>query len=104
MSADLENLSDLALLNLKWIVKVWRRGDRNGPAFELDTSLSEEYDAHPVVLCLRELEVRGYITIAENEFSRLGWTLGADLTAAGIALAEDEDFDDHVPPEIYPWP
>jgi hypothetical protein len=104
MTPRLENLSDLALINLKWMVKLWRKGHENGPAFDLDTTQSEDYESHPIVLSLRELESQGYITIYENEFSRLGWTLGADLTAQGRALAEDEAFDDQVPPEIYPWP
>ncbi|UQN10558.1 hypothetical protein [Deinococcus sp. QL22] len=101
MDTNLENLSDLAHLNLRWMVRTWRQGCQDGNAFDLDANDAADYDSHPVVVSLRELESQGWITISEDEMSRLGWSPGADLTARGRALAEDEAFDDQVPPELF---
>lgn len=100
----MEGLSPRALLNLRWLVKLWRYGHRNGAAFDLNINEFETYEAHLDVLALPELEERGYVKLTEDENLRSGWTLGADLSKTGIRLAEDPAFDTSVPPDLFPWP
>lgn len=97
-------VSGRALENLRWMVKLWRKGYRNGAAFDLEASESPDFDSHPDVVVLKELAYLGYVELHVDEVMRAGWTIGADLTAKGIRLASEEAFGDEVSPERFPFP
>ncbi|MEF2276717.1 hypothetical protein V3W47_00285 [Deinococcus sp. YIM 134068] len=99
-----ESASGRALENLKWMVKLWRRGYKNGAAFDLDSEESETFESHPDVLTLRELEKLGYVKLYIDDLMVAGWTVAADLTEKGIRLAERSTFEDDVPLERFPFP
>ncbi|WP_133161992.1 hypothetical protein [Deinococcus aerius] len=99
-----ELLSERALENLRWLVRLWRKGYRSGAAFDLNIDESEDFDSHPDVLALRELEGLGYVDLHFGEVMRACWTLAVDLTDKGMRLVDQEDFADDVPCARFPFP
>lgn len=97
-------ISGRALENLRWMVKLWRKGHRSGAAFDLDASESPDFGSHPDVVALEELARLGYVEIHLDDIMRACWTVGADLTEKGIRLAGEQAFDDEVSPQRFPFP
>lgn len=85
-------LSPQAAEILRRMVTLRREGHRSGPAFDLDANEAATYDRHPTVVALRELETLGLVSLTEDEVMRACYTLAADLTDRGVALAEEPEF------------
>jgi hypothetical protein len=87
-----ELISQRALDIFKWMLELWRSGRHVGPAIDLDLNESELYETHPDVIALRELSSLGLVVLTEDEFLKMSWTLGADLTELGKSLSDDPRF------------